>query len=134
MRALIFWIRFFLGLQAIVILTGCSIVSPNRSIVSPLDSDFKSGKWKTKNLSVESPGIRFYQRVLRKSLASRCRWFPSDSRNAQILKQSCGPLRVIPKAMARFINEPEAYKLGYKVMIRGDRVYFENHHQSCSLF
>ena len=85
-------------------------------------------------MGMESSGVKFYQKVLSKNLANHCRWLPNDSRNAQWLNGECGLWRMAPKAMARFINEPEAYKLGYGIVVEGERVYFENYIQSCSFF
>ncbi len=112
-------------------LWSCSSPLSNRS-VSPIDSRYKLSKIKTDTKA--SSGINFYQDVLKKAWGSHCKWFPHDSKNAQMLLSKCGVLKGAPKTFARFLNESNASQLGYDLVITKGKIYFEDIPRSCHYF
>jgi len=83
--------------------------------------------------SAGSPGVRFYQSALSRTLGSDCDYFPSDSRHAQMMFRRCGsgPLPVL-QAMARSLDEPNAPYLGYSAVTMGEDVRYFRLKESCS--
>ena len=67
-------------------------------------------------MDVGSAGVSAYQKLLRPVLGSKCRWYPSDSQNAQLLAQRCSPLKSIFGAYGRFLIENDASHLGYPIL------------------
>ena len=110
---------------------ACSSTTQNRA-VSKIDADYKIKKFYSNKSS--SFGISFYQKTLRKAWGSHCKWYPHDSKNAQILNEKCGPLKTSVKSFARFLNEANSARHGHDLIITKGKVYFENLPNSCDLF
>lgn len=63
------------------------------------------------------PSVSIYRNVVAKTLSTHCRWFPSDSRYAQIAQNQCGGVKGGLMSFARFLAEEDATKMGYPVIV-----------------
>lgn len=82
--------------------------------------------------SPKSPGVSFYQNVLRSTLNSECAYFPSDSAFAQILAKRCSPVKTMLKSFARFSLEPDAAYLGRPIVRLEEKIHFEDIPNGCA--
>jgi hypothetical protein len=124
-------------LLTVFLLLGCASIKLPSPVVSSIDAQFQLARWKSRVSDPshsESPGIKFYQRVLSQTLGSHCSYFPSDSRHAQLVFKTCGAAMGIGRAMARFYAEPDAPTLGYPIMRSGDRLLIKELRSDCDWF
>jgi putative component of membrane protein insertase Oxa1/YidC/SpoIIIJ protein YidD len=121
---------------AVIILlgSGCARLLPRSKIASGIDAKFKFQKIRRGADQVSSPGIGFYQKVLRQTMASHCDFYPSDSVYAQTLFRKCGGVNAIFKGMSRFMREPDAAALGLPVIKQGNQILFEDLPGGCRWF
>ena len=118
-----------------VALSGCAAF-PGRVLQSSgIDADYRISRLthSSEFHGTRSPGISFYQKVLSQTLGSHCSMYPSDSAYAQNLSVRCGPAISIFRAMARFYLEPDAATLGTPILVRQNRILYEDLPGECSL-
>jgi putative component of membrane protein insertase Oxa1/YidC/SpoIIIJ protein YidD len=84
--------------------------------------------------SVASSGVRFYQKVLSKTLATSCDFYPNDSLKTQLDFKRCSSFYAILSAMERFIKEADAAFLGYEVLQFEKKNYFYDLALGCDFF
>ncbi len=69
--------------------------------VSALDQSYRLQR--ELQVSSQSSAVNLYREGLARTLYSRCKWFPSDSRYAQIAQNRCGAFRGGMMAFSRFM-------------------------------
>lgn len=109
---------------------GCQS-APNLPLrkVSALDQKYKLQR-QIKN-SPKGAAVSAYHQVFSKTLYSHCRWFPSDSRYAQIAQQKCGAGQGALMAFSRFLYEEDATKMGYPIVINDNHLESVNFPHEC---
>jgi hypothetical protein len=105
---------------------GCAAQVPAGEVHSGIDGNFQLHEVRAAATAPASPGVSFYQRVLRSTLNSECTYFPSDSAYAQLMASHCGALKTTLKSFARFSLEPDAAQLGRPLVHVENRIHFEN--------
>ncbi|HAR43738.1 MAG TPA: hypothetical protein DCS07_14075 [Bdellovibrionales bacterium] len=121
----------------IPLFSGCAVTSKNVvPLHSTIDAQFRYQQIKNSKNSRfgTSSGVTFYQRVLTRTLGSRCTLFPSDSQYTQSLANRCGHVVSTFRAMARFYFEPDAGFSGAPVLNLNGKIYFEDQPDDCSFF
>lgn len=113
---------------------GCSTLSAPPTIKSGLDGSYRFSRWKKQSSYAESPGVHFYQSILRQALSSRCTLFPNDSAYNQSLHARCGTGVAVLKSMARFFLEPDAPQLNLAIIEKPGILLREDLPTSCHLF
>lgn len=123
-------IGFLFGLSFIM---ACAGKVPSGSVRSGLDGKLQIQRLnKQEGPGAASPGISFYQKVLRSTLNSECRYYPSDSEYAQMMAKRCGPVKTMLKSFARFSLEPEAAQLGRPIVRVEDKIHFQDIPYGCN--
>jgi hypothetical protein len=118
---------------------GCASALPS-SRLSSIDAGYEFSRLQQTTVfgatksSTKSPGVSFYQRVLSKTLGSRCSLYPSDSVYAQINTQRCGSAFSTLRSMSRFYFEPDAPTMGTPVIERDQRILFKDLPNDCRFF
>ncbi len=112
---------------------ACSTTFPLATLKSGIDSQYQLARWQKKGDFVKSPGIRFYQTILRLSLGSHCSLFPNDSAWSQATHLRCGAGIALFKSMARFYLEPDAPRLGLPIIEQKGALLREDLPNRCNL-
>lgn len=100
---------------------------------SRIDAQFKVGKLKG-SLSSKQEVSFLYKNVLARSMASRCRWYPSDSQYMNIVSRKCGSLRGTLFAFSRFMTEADAYRISSGSVIENQQLHFVDFPSDCDAF
>lgn len=112
-----------------------SSLLPSSQIVSGINSQYRYNRLNYRaGARGMSPGVRFYQTVLSKTLGSHCSLYPSDSVYNQLNQRSCGTGVAVLKSMSRFYLEPDVSTLGFDIVEKRGRLYYVDLPSSCSLF
>jgi hypothetical protein len=117
---------------------GCASNPSQAKVLSSIDSQFHLHRLQRdpapQTAQPKSPGVSFYQSVLRSTLNSECQYFPSDSAFAQLQAKHCSPLKTMLKSFARFSLEPEAAQLGRPIVRVEQKIHFANIPEDCRWF
>lgn len=114
-------------------ITACAGKTPLGSVKSGLDGKFQIQRLnKQEGSGAASPGISFYQKVLRSTLNSECSYYPSDSEYAQMMAKRCGPVKTMLKSFARFSLEPESAQLGRSIVRVENKIHFQDIPYGCN--
>jgi len=77
--------------------------------------------------------IQFYRKVVSKTLASQCKWFPSDSTYTSIMQKKCGVVPGTIQGFSRFMKEEDAARMGYPLVEVNNKINFLDIPNDCSL-
>ena len=103
-------------------------------LLSSLDQRYKLRKIEKRanQYGLESEGVSFYQRILRKTLGSHCTFFPNDSRYIQIYFKKCGSLKAILKGIQKYYSEVDAPNQQYDIILQNNKIYYVDLPEICS--
>jgi len=107
-----------------------SLPLPQPRQVSSLDQNYRLSR----NLksAPASESVQTYRQVVAKTLYNRCKWFPSDSRYAQIAQKRCGNFQGGLMAFSRFLTEEDAVKQGYPIVNNSNHLESVDFPDECS--
>jgi putative component of membrane protein insertase Oxa1/YidC/SpoIIIJ protein YidD len=98
---------------------------------SNIDAHFQ---YRQKQMQKEtSVQVRTYRNIVAPTLSSHCKWFPSDSRYAELAQKKCGAVRGGMMAFSRFLYEEDASRMGYSYINNNNHIEFVDFPDECSL-
>jgi hypothetical protein len=125
----------------ILTITCCILVRAS-AFASLIDAKFKiesqlmSESEKSK-VNLESPNSMLgflYKNLFAKSMYSKCRWLPSDSKYLNIKTSECGSGIATIKAVGRFLDEFDADMLTTEKIIDQGHMKFFDFDEGCNVF
>lgn len=112
---------------------ACQSQAPRPGIaLSSIDSHYRLQKKSADNSEI-SPSIRFYRGVISKTLASQCKWFPTDSSYTNLVQNKCGVISGTIQGFSRFMKEEDAARMGYPLVPVNNHLHFVDIPNECSL-
>ncbi len=122
--------RLFLFSILTSLLASCA--APNKTfLVSGIDSQYRLKNTQLTSRNAASSTVNIYQSVVSRTLASECKYFPSDSAYSQIISKKCGSFHSLMKTFDRFLRESDVAFLGSAMIPTGHKYRFLDIPEDC---
>ena len=101
--------------------------------LSLVDSTYRLNRLDSSMQKSESTSILLYRNVVASTLATNCKWFPSDSVYTQVSQNKCGVVRGTLIGFARFMTEEDAAQMGFSIVNNKNHLTFMSLPDDCAL-